>query len=148
MMLIDFVGRGVEQRRHLRRSFVWLKARVDSRRWKMRNLISKAIVVGLTALTMPAAVISSTTRASAVMLSDGGSGGGPHPRFVGSFHPGFRPGFGGGFRPGLRPGLLGDFNSGFRPGFVRGWGGYVNGVWVNGWGAYVRQRLLGLSAGL
>ncbi len=128
----------------------------------MRNSISKAIAAGLTGLTLSAAVICSTTPASAVMIHGGGFGGGWHggglvggfhpgfgggfrPSFSGGFHPGFRPGFIG-FRPGLRPGVVGfrpgfvGFRPGFRPGFV----GFhrrffhppffVNGVWINGWG--------------
>ena len=96
----------------------------------MRNSIFEAIAAGLTGLTLSAAVISSTTRASAVMIHGGGFGGGWHRGgFVGSFHPGF----GGGFRPGFRPGFVA-----FHPGFV----GFhlrffhpvlMNGVWVNGW---------------
>ncbi len=132
----------VEQRRRCGVVLFWrlFAARVGSRRRKMRNSIPKAIVAGLTALTMSAAVISSTTPASAVMRSAGGFGGGLHPGFGGGFHPGFRPGFAGGFHPGFHPGFVG-----VHPGFV----GFhhrffhdrffhqrfffVNGVWVNGW---------------
>ena len=106
----------------------------------MRSSISKAIVAGLTGLTVSAAVISSATPASAVIIHGGGFGGGWHGGgFGGGFHPasvaasaGFRPGFVG-FRPGFRPGFVA-----FHPGFV----GFhrrffhpvfVNGVWVNGW---------------
>jgi hypothetical protein len=96
----------------------------------MRNSISKWIVAGLTALTMSATVISSTTPAAAVMIHGGGFGGGFH----GGGFGGFRPGFGGGFHPGFRPGFVG-----FRPGFV-GFhrrffhpGFFVNSVWVNSW---------------
>jgi hypothetical protein len=81
----------------------------------MRSSIFKAIAAGLTGLTLSAAVISSTTPASAVMIHGGGFGGGWHGGgFGGGFHPGFgggfRRGFGGGFRPGFQPG--------FHPGFV------------------------------
>jgi hypothetical protein len=105
----------------------------------MRNSIFKAIAAGLTGLTLSAAVISSTTPASAVMIHGGGFGGGFHPGFGG----GFRRGFGGGFRPGFQPG----FHPGFRPGFAGFHPGFVgfhrrffrppfsvNGVWINGWG--------------
>jgi len=96
----------------------------------MRNSIFKAIAAGLTGLTLSAAVISSTTPASAVMIHGAGFGGGWHR---GGFVGGFHPGFGGGFRPGFRPGYVA-----FHPGFV----GFhrrffhpvfMNGVWVNGW---------------
>jgi hypothetical protein len=103
----------------------------------MQKSICKTIIGGLTALTvMAAAVVSSTQPASAFVLRGGGfhSGfGGFHPGF-GGFHPGFagfHPGFAG-FRPGFRPGFVG-FHPGFvghrffHPGFWR------NGVWINGW---------------
>jgi hypothetical protein len=116
----------------------------------MRNSISKAIVAGLTGLTMSAAVVSWTTPASAVMVHGGGFGGGGW--HGGGFGGGFRPGFGGGFRPGFSGGVHPGFQAGFvgfrpgfRPGFVDFHPGFVgfhrrffhpvfvNGVWVNGW---------------
>ena len=97
----------------------------------MRNSIFKTIAAGLTGLTLSAAVISSTTPASAVMIHGGGFGGGwRRGGFVGGFHPGFGGGFRPGFRPGfagLHPGFVGFHRRFFHPPF------FVNGVWVDGW---------------
>ena len=82
----------------------------------MRNSISKAIVAGLTALIMSAAVISSTTPASAVMRSAGGFGGGFHPGFVG-----------------VHPGFVGFHHRFVHDRFFHQRFFFVNGVWVNGW---------------
>src|SRR5271166_841916 len=82
--------------------------------------VTTSPVAGLTALIMSAAVISSTTPASAVMRSAGGFGGGFHPGFAGGFHPGFHPGF-----VGVRSGSHHRFS---HQRFF-----FVNGVWVNGW---------------
>ena len=94
----------------------------------MRNSISKAIVAGLTGLIMSAAVISSTTPASAVMRSAGGFGGGFHPGFGGGFHPGFRPGF-----AGVHPGIVGFHHRFVHDRFFHQRFFFVNGVWVDGW---------------
>jgi hypothetical protein len=119
----------------------------------MRNPISKAIVAVTAALTMSAAVISSTAPASAGMRMGGGFGGGFHGSGVGGgFHGSgvggaFHPGVGGGFHPGFRPGFNRSFvfvNRGrffrrgfFGPAFVGGvavgsaWGwGWDSGCWT------------------
>jgi hypothetical protein len=129
----------------------------------MRNWISKAVVAGLAALAMSAAVISPTTPASAAQFHGGGFGGGFHG---GGFHPGFagfHPGFAG-FRHGFRPGFVG-FHRGrfFHPGFFAAgvavggiatypfWGGYGNGCWYyrpiyDAWGDYLGQSYVSVCS--
>ena len=108
----------------------------------MRNPISKAIVAAIAALTMSAAVVSSTAPASAGMRMGGGFGGGFHG---GGFGGGFHPGVGGGFRPGFnrsfvfvnrgrffRRGFFGPaFVGGVAVGSAWGWGwGWDSGCWT------------------
>src|SRR5206468_9346290 len=87
-----------------------------SRRCTMRNSLSRAIVAGLSALAMSAALIASTaTPADAQFRMGGGGFGGFHGGGFGGFH-------GGGFHGGM-----GGFG-GVRPGV--GWGGgWHGGAW-------------------